>query len=155
MVVSITSWRQNGAKSNRRGRKRLGTSLCKPVAGSLPAPTRANLAEVQGSCTVIPVICERFDALCLLWNHGAISVKFVTVTLYKAIFNARRKEGSLRCDFHWDRSVVMKSLLNCSRYVWNNCVLSTRRLSLSHHAAMPLGSVAQLLVSLALRSSEN
>ena len=100
VVVSITSWRQNGAKSNRRGRKRLGTSLCKPVAGSLPAPTRANLAEVQGSCTVIPVICERFDALCLLWNHGAISVKFVTVTLYKAIFNARRKEGSLRSDFH-------------------------------------------------------
>lgn len=80
-----------GAKSNGRGRKRLGTSLCKPVAGSLPAPTRANLAEVQGNCTVIPVICERFDALCLPWNHGAISVKFVTVTLNKAIFNARRK----------------------------------------------------------------
>ena len=81
-----------GAKLNGRGRKRLGTSLCKPVAGSLPAPTRANLAEVQGSCTVIPVICERFDALCPLWTHGAISVKFVTETLNKAIFNARRKQ---------------------------------------------------------------
>lgn len=80
-----------GAKFNGHGRKRLGTSLCKPVAGSLPAPTRANLAEVQGSCTVIPVICERFDALCLLWTHRAISVKFGTVTLNKAIFNARRK----------------------------------------------------------------
>lgn len=80
-----------GAKLNGRGRKRLGTSLCKPVAGSLPAPTRANLAEVQGSCTVIPVICERFDALCLPWTHRAISVKFVTVTLNKAIFNAPRK----------------------------------------------------------------
>lgn len=50
----------------------------------------------------------------------------------------------------------MKSSLNCSRYVLNNWVLSTRSLSPSHHA-FTLGSVAKMTVrvSFVLRFSES
>ena len=54
--LSLDDVRKFRAKSSEREIAPGYTNLNKPVArGSVPAPTRANLVEVQGIRTVIPV----------------------------------------------------------------------------------------------------
>lgn len=54
-------------------------------------------------------------------------------------------EVSLWWDVEWNRSVLMKFLLNCLRYVWYNWVLSIRSLSFFYYVFI-FGFVVKMIV---------